>query len=165
MPAPLTRVQLFDRLRGGQPQWRPPWTGDEAGFLEACTACGDCIEACPTGLLGKGHAGYPIADFAHAACTFCGRCAEICEAGCFRSASGPAWGLRATISTACVEARGVACRRCTDACEHSAIRFRPRVGGGAIAEVDGRACTGCGACLAPCPVRAISIKYAAEIPA
>lgn len=55
-------------------------------------------------------------------------------------------------------ARGnVVCRTCGDACEAAAIRFRPRLGGAALPEVDGEKCTGCGACVAPCPAAAITL--------
>ena len=41
------------------------------------------------------------------------------------------------------------------ACDTSAIRFRPRIGGVPLPEVDAAACNGCGACIAPCPVSAV----------
>lgn len=37
------------------------------------------------------------------------------------------------------------------------MRFRPRLGRVAEPEVDLAACTGCGECVAPCPVAAIEI--------
>ena len=52
-------------------------------------------------------------------------------------------------------AQNVECRVCGEACDVSAIRFRPRIGGVPLAEVDNTACNGCGACIAPCPVSAV----------
>lgn len=153
-----SRRALFDRFRGGPAQLRPPWTGDEDAFLKACTRCGKCADACPTGVIRKGHAGYPIVEFARAACTFCGACASACKDDCFEPTSGMAWKLKASISPACVEPKGVACRMCADACQPRAITFRPKLGGGAVASISTAACTGCGACAAPCPVKAISIS-------
>lgn len=158
MTSALKRRALFARFRGGPPQLRPPWAKAENDFTEACTQCGKCVAACPTGLVGTGHAGYPIVDFANAHCTFCGSCAAACAEGCFvTSREGRPWHLGARISKACVETKGVTCRMCEAACDASAIRFSPRLGGGSTVFVRLDDCTGCGACIATCPVRAISI--------
>jgi ferredoxin-type protein NapF len=63
----------------------------------------------------------------------------------------------ATVSgaNACVERHGVVCRRCAEACEHSAIRILAREGLGAV--IDAAACTGCGDCVPVCPVEAIAL--------
>lgn len=66
----------------------------------------------------------------------------------------------ARISDACVEAKGVSCRRCGEACDADAIRFKPVGGGRANAELSAALCTGCGACLPVCPVNAISLVSA-----
>ncbi len=158
MTGVLTRRALFSRFRGGPPQLRPPWSVSEEIFVEACTLCGKCTEACPTQIIGRGHAGYPIVSFDRGACTFCGACAAACDAGCFdRDGRAPPWGLKAEIAASCVEIKGVACRMCEEACEASAIRFRPMRGGVCAATIDQDRCTGCGACVAPCPVNAITV--------
>lgn len=158
MSAAVTRRALFARFRGGPPQLRPPWSRGEAEFTERCTQCSKCIAACPAKILSKGHAGYPIVVFGGAGCTFCGACAEACEAGCFdRADARPPWNMKASISSQCVEAKGIACRMCEAACEFSAIRFRPKLGGGSSPMISLTECTGCGACIAPCPVKAITV--------
>jgi len=160
MTIEASRRALFARYRGGPAQLRPPWSRREDDFIDACTRCAKCVEVCPTGLLTKGHAGYPIADFIRGHCTFCRACADACEAACFvaRDAETAPWPLTATISTACIEPKGVSCRMCEDACDVAAILFRPARGGGAVATVSADVCTGCGACVARCPVKAISIS-------
>lgn len=116
------------------------------------------MDACPTGLIATGHAGYPIVDFTPANCTFCGACREACSEGCFVSGASAPWPLKAGISAACVETKGVSCRMCQDVCEAAAISFRPMIGGRSSPQIRTDDCTGCGACVAPCPVAAIAIS-------
>jgi ferredoxin-type protein NapF len=155
----LDRRSLFARFRGGPAQVRPPWTRSEADFTGACTQCGACIAACPTGLLTRGHARYPIADFTHTSCIFCGACADACKESCFDRSLPSPWGLKAQVSAQCVERKGVTCRICGETCEKSAIRFRPRGGGASDVIIDLATCTGCGACVSTCPVKAISMTH------
>lgn len=65
--------------------------------------------------------------------------------------------LQAVMSDACLALQGVICMSCRDACEPQAIRFRPRQGGVFTPEIISAACTGCGACLPPCPAGALSL--------
>lgn len=66
----------------------------------------------------------------------------------------------AVIGAACVEPKGVSCRRCGEACEVDAISFRPLGRGMAAARLDAERCTGCGECLPVCPVSAITLVSA-----
>src|SRR3546814_1458142 len=68
---------------------RPPWTSSER--LLACTACGDCIAACPQAILSPGRDGLPVLSFAARACTLCGRCADVCAEPVFTDRRGPAF--------------------------------------------------------------------------
>lgn len=137
---------------------RPPWALAEEAFLAACTRCGECIAVCPTKILVKVR-GYPEVDFKRGECTFCGDCAAACKDGALPLAgsTGVPWRIRAVIAESCLPRRGVECRSCGDYCAEEAIRFSPRLGGPPVAEVERDACTGCGACVAPCPVAAISL--------
>ncbi len=63
----------------------------------------------------------------------------------------------AQIGDACVEPKGVTCRRCGDECDAGAIRFRLIGRGRAHADLDRDLCTGCGACLPVCPTHAITL--------
>lgn len=71
---------------------------------------------------------------------------------------GVAGSIKAGIGAACIAYGQVVCRSCGDACEVRAIQFRLRTGGVAVPELDAASCTGCGACVAPCPVGAISMR-------
>ena len=147
---------LRGRISRPAPVLRPPWALDERDFLAACTRCDACVRACPTGILEHGGTG-PVVKFANGECTFCGKCVEACEPGALRRADRPPWSAKAVIGPQCLALANVVCRSCGDACPATAIRFHPRLGGAALPSIDAGLCTGCGACVAPCPARAIGI--------
>ncbi|MCL1861708.1 MAG: ferredoxin-type protein NapF [Proteobacteria bacterium] len=158
------------RLRRIVVPYRPPWAMAEALFTRACTRCGACVTACPTGLLAQGMGGFPEANFQRAHCTFCADCAHACtEENVRQGASSqptalafspdlPPWALQATVSAACLPHRGVLCRSCEGHCAAEAIRFVPRPGSPARPDITESRCTGCGECVASCPVHAISMQ-------
>lgn len=142
---------------------RPPWALAEDDFVARCTRCGDCLGACPTGIIEKGRGGFPLVSFAAGECTFCGKCVEVCKPAALVRAEGKApWSIRARIGEACLALQGVVCRSCGDRCEPRAIRFRLAPRGVARPELDSGACTGCGACVAVCPADAIAMFEPAE---
>ena len=137
---------------------RPPWALAEKLFVDACSRCGDCVPVCPTRIIFIVR-GYPEIDFKRGECTFCGACATACKDGALLRAENQAapWTIKALVAEGCFALRGVECRICGDHCRVAAIRFSPRRGGPPVAEIDTASCTGCGACVAPCPVAAISL--------
>lgn len=161
----ISRAQfLRGDFRGKHQEVRPPWSRSESRFTSACDRCGKCIAACETGVLAKGSGGYPMVDFRKGECTFCGRCVEACSAEAFRPGApdGAPWNLTARIGEACLSHKGIECRACGDYCEPRALRFRLAVGGIAKPEFDAGSCNGCGACVAPCPTGAITVRKPAE---
>lgn len=156
----LDRAQfLRGKFKGGRPAVRPPWALAEDVFLETCSRCDACLGACPEGIIRRGRGGYPEVSFTLGACTFCEACVAACVPGALaREPANLPWTLRAVVSSACLSAAGITCRVCGEQCETSAIRFVLAVGGVATPMVDGASCTGCGACVAPCPVSAIEIQ-------
>jgi ferredoxin-type protein NapF len=158
MHTDITRRDFFRRSGGRPAEQRPPWARPEGEFIAACTQCGACIEACPTGVLVEGRARLPAIRFEKADCTFCGACATACPVDCFDTAREEPWTIRAHIGESCIETRGVACRMCEDVCDQKAIRMRPRLGGGCATSVSHELCTGCGTCSGICPVGAITVR-------
>ena len=65
---------------------------------------------------------------------------------------------RIAIGDLCLARSGVSCMACRDECEVGAIRFKPRLGGPFVPEVDGSLCTGCGNCAPVCPSSAIEFE-------
>ncbi len=141
---------------------RPPWALAEAEFLHCCTRCNACVAACPEHILAVGDGGFPEVDFRQRACTLCGQCASVCEPrALLRQPERPAWRWKPLISKDCLSHRQVECRVCGEACDESALRFPPRLGGVALPVLDPQRCTGCGACVAPCPTAAVSMQVPA----
>lgn len=140
---------------------RPPWALTESDFLSACTGCGDCTRACPTGIIVEVDK-RPQLDFAKGECTFCADCVHACQHGALQRPEGDIegrpWHIVADISGQCLAHANIVCRSCGDACVSSAIRFQPRMGAAALPEVDAEKCTGCGACVAACPQTAIRMR-------
>ncbi|HEY0835260.1 MAG TPA: ferredoxin-type protein NapF [Azospirillum sp.] len=143
---------------------RPPWAPDgDHLFAAACDACGRCADACPEKIITTDRDRHPAIDFQAGACSFCGACADACPTGALdrRSERAP-WRIVAAVGTACLSLRGTDCRICGEHCEPRAIRFRPLGGGRRLPDIDGALCTGCGACVAPCPVAAIAVRPFAD---
>lgn len=150
----LARRTLLRRLGGAPEVRRPPWTASD--FLEGCSRCNACVDACPEQVLRIGDGGFPQLDFSHAGCSLCSECASVCKAGVFDLAR-QAFAWHARIDAHCLALAGIHCRSCDDACEPRAIRFRPQLGGAVLPTLDTDLCNGCGACLAPCPGNAIHL--------
>jgi ferredoxin-type protein NapF len=154
----ISRRRFFSSRKPVSTPPRPPWSVPESLFTDLCSRCDDCLKACPGGLLVRGPGGFPTADFSVGGCTFCGECAHRCATGAIDAAAvavAPPWQFGIRIGSACLPHQSVECRICGEACDTGAIRFRLRLGAASLPEVDDSACTGCGACIAPCPVAAV----------
>jgi ferredoxin-type protein NapF len=149
---------LRGKVRSAPAPLRPPWALPEAEFLARCTRCRNCAVICPTHIV-QIREGYPEIDFRAGACTFCGECVRVCApAALVREDGLRPWPALVRIGETCLATRGVECRICGEHCDESAIRFPPRLGGVPVPVVEADRCTGCGACVAPCPATAIKVR-------
>ncbi len=159
-------LQRRDLLRGRiarppiAPALRPPGAVEEALFATLCDGCAACVFACPEKVIRLDADHRPILSFGHGECTFCDACVKACPTGAIVAEGGRPWTALAEISGRCLAVGGVHCRSCGDACPTAALRFVPLADGRFLPLVDETACTGCGACVAPCPADAIAVAPA-----
>jgi len=153
---------------------RPPGAADEAEFTGLCVRCGNCIRACPSGILAAdlGEHGIaslltPVARFAEDYCReTCHRCTQVCPSGAIARLSlaeknRARMGLAQVDMAICVLGDDRECQVCRNHCPYEAIQIlwsdesytnAPRV--------DPQRCNGCGACEAACitsPQKAIRV--------
>ena len=145
---------------------RPPWALPEFQFTETCTRCGECIQRCPEKIIVEGNGRFPVVDFRLGECTFCEECVSCCEPGALlldsENESAAPWELELILGHDCIAQKGVVCQICKDQCIESVFQFKPRVGGSFQMVLSSEDCTGCGACIAPCPVSALTLKSRSE---
>lgn len=147
---------------------RPPGAVNEVEFRQLCTACNDCITACPKQAIrktgpefGEDLAGFPIIIPEDNPCWLCKDipCIEACSTGALQPVEAPGsirMGSAVVDMGACYAAQGSICESCQEACP---VRPRAvRVSYGCSPQVDLEACTGCGVCVYLCPADAIAVQ-------
>lgn len=163
MYADINRRQfLRGDLRGKHVSIRPPWSLPEVDFQLACSTCGECIAHCPEHILVTGGGNYPEVDFQRGECTFCGDCVDKCPTDALLryvddSERSP-WNIKATISDSCLANHRITCLTCVEICEQEALTFTFGSTGRSKPNLNKDYCNGCGACIAPCPANAISLR-------
>jgi ferredoxin-type protein NapG len=137
------------------PLLRPPGAVSEPAFLEACTRCGDCAEACPHDAIRTAperlrEAGEtPIIDPFTAPCLMCEDlpCIASCETGALRSEAPAALGSAQVQPLDCLNRMSTSCSVCVERCPvPGAMAFS-----GDVPAVNDSLCTGCGICQHVCP--------------
>ena len=146
---------------------RPPGAVQETRFLELCTRCDECVEACPHGAILKynHHApfhlqGTPVIRPHLRACHMCEDfpCAKACSQGALQELPlGKAWRLgKAEIDPErCIAYLGPECGACRDQCP---IGIRGLYLVGERPHIDESQCVGCGLCLESCVTTPSAIK-------
>ncbi|SFC69076.1 ferredoxin-type protein NapF [Pseudoalteromonas denitrificans] len=137
---------------------RPPYSGLEDTFLNTCTQCNGCIDACETRIIKKGAGGYPEVDFSIDECTFCNLCVEACKPQALNKTQNAAFNNKITIAGNCLAVNNVYCMSCKDACEVEAIKFDLFKSSIPTPEISLADCTSCGACISTCPQSSIKIS-------
>jgi len=183
--ANISRMQLLrGDIKGKKNPFRPPWAIPENYFVDFCTRCDKCIDACFDELIVKGRGGFPQMDFKRGGCDFCEDCLNVCETSALKkipvtnnnntnnSSSDsdnkelsreesflPPWHIKAYIDlTNCLSMNATICRSCGESCDDEAIKFNLKLGGIAEPVMNIDNCTGCGACFSVCPVQVIELK-------
>lgn len=139
-----------------------PWPPGLQAAASSCHQCsGPCEAACPMEIvrfhpLGHRLAREPYLDFTLAGCTFCGECLKACPQ---RQAVAPGsdarvWGEVRLALDRCLAWNGILCMSCLGRCDRRALTLDDR----RRLVVDQERCTGCGACIAPCPVGALAVS-------
>lgn len=161
----LLRGALFTREGREQHRRQQQPLGPAPPGLQAvqdiCPACaGNCLGACPQHIISLHPAGHPLAgrpylDFSSAGCLFCGDCAAACpqDGGRIGTDALPALGTISLDKGSCLSWNGVVCMSCQGGCEQQALSFDTR----RRLSVAAARCNGCGACVALCPSRALSV--------
>ena len=142
------------------PQLRLPWIKSEKHFVENCTQCAKCIDACETSIIRHDDSGFPSIDFSLDECTFCMACHDACEQPLFQELSersDQAWVAAITLDERCLAANDIYCQSCQDVCDQSAISFQFTKGVIPQPALDSSACNFCGACISTCPQDSIEI--------
>jgi ferredoxin-type protein NapF len=176
-PKPPTDKKHTDPARPGRamhrafPVVRPPGAVDEPAFLERCTKCDKCLEACPhhavihAPIRFREAAGTPMIDPAAAPCLMCSDypCISACpEDALMLDALGPIATAR-LLDYNCLAHQGSFCTVCSEQCPApDAITLDQ---GKPTIHLD--TCTGCGVChyACPAPTNAIAIMPLVARPA
>ncbi len=146
----------------GRRLMRPPGAVAEPRFLEFCTRCSACADACaPGAIIRTGPHWGPALELTPSliveerACALCEGvpCAAACETGALvpLQVAEIRLGLAVVDAPLCRNELGERCTDCGDACPVAGALQVPRRGGRpGVPEIDPTLCTGCGQCVAAC---------------
>ena len=146
------------------PPLRPPGAAPEWQISALCARCGNCLRACPTGILkpdfgGSGVVGLltPVVEFQEDYChETCNACMQVCPTGAIvqvplSKKADTTIGLAEIESPLCIAHVGQYCVLCLESCSYEAIT-EDYSKGFAVPIVDPKSCPGCGKCIFACPV-------------
>ncbi len=169
----VTTRKLF-RPRALKPI-RPPGAIDESNFTAVCIRCGNCVRACPAGIIEPDPGRYGVAGFMTPTLQFennycqedCNSCNEVCPSGAITGLSlaekrKTTVGLAKVDMSICLLSEERECTVCVRICPYDAVKLAfSEEDYISIPKIDPDKCTGCGACEWVCPVspkKAITIE-------
>jgi len=158
------------------PKLRPPGAAEEVRFKALCVRCGNCVRACPSGIIRRDLGGEasgvlaPVVRFGgerpsgRYCLETCNECSRSCPTGAIARLTleqKNRWtiGLARIDLPGCLVTADQTCAVCIDICPQKAISmsFSQKTYTNTL-HVDGRKCNGCGACMLVCPVNVIAIE-------
>lgn len=135
---------------------RPPQAVAEPHFLQRCTGCGDCVRACPYGLISL-QEGKAQLSIEYCGCDLCGKCTDSCQTGALAREVRSDTELRPHFHRLCAQQQGKRCDFCRQACSTQAIAFDSTT---RQMTLNSEHCNGCGECKIACPTHHIELKLA-----
>jgi ferredoxin len=158
---------------------RPPGAVAPPKFAGLCIRCGNCVRACPAGIIRADLGEHGVAEFLVPVVRFdedycregCRRCTEVCPSGAIRSLRGQGKqeapiGLAQVDMDLCWLADDRECNVCARSCPFDAITFGwSKATYSRTPQVDPARCPGCGACQVACPGTNEWERQSAESPA
>ena len=141
---------------------RPPGAIEEGDFLDQCTKCADCLDACPYGVIQKSVVTqYPVIFPEEKPCQLCEDfpCIEACEADVLlpvENSLDVTMGIATLSHRDCTADQG--CNACVSKCPHDAIAMDFST---YKLSVHGDSCVGCGQCQQIC--KAVNDRVAIKV--
>ncbi|OOF60154.1 ferredoxin-type protein NapF [Rodentibacter myodis] len=127
----------------------PPFAARKDLFDVACNGCGECVSACPNGLIRLAQH-QAVLEIDYASCDFCGKCAKACPTKALHPSFAADTFLRPQFSSDCLIKQHQPCTDCQTSCPQQAIS--PTL------TVNSEVCNGCGECKIACFANAITLK-------
>ncbi len=172
-------VTKLDRKRN-KPKLRPPGSVDDTRFKGLCARCGNCVKACPAGIISQDVDLSDPAGLLAPSVSFkkgvdkeedvgkycledCHSCGQACPTGAIASLSlkdklcRPI-GLVQVDTEGCLLTDGIMCNVCTfEICPQNAVTVNELNAFETEIVIDADKCNGCGACVLECPEKVMEV--------
>lgn len=146
---------------------RPPNARTGAQFSGLCTRCGNCVRACPTGIIERDRGGHGLASLLTPVLSFekgycredCTRCTEVCPSGAIvplriEDKLNARIGRPRVDAELCLLSEDRECSACARWCPYGAVRYVfSETTYSLQVQIDPQKCNGCGACEGACPTK------------